>query len=170
VEELASSGGANICGTQADIGSINDVRQLFAFVDRELGGTDILINNAVNLTGVFHCCREAVAQFRRRGGGFIINIGSLLGKTAVAGGAAYCASKFGLNGLSEAIMLDCRNENIGVSTIVPGSVDTELFGASAGADWKIQPEDVAQAVVTVLEMPQRTLVSRVEMRPLKPQQ
>lgn len=191
VEELTSSGGAKICGTQADIGSINDVRQLFAFVDRELGGTDILINNAgvavlchiaemspeqwertiaVNLTGVFHCCREAVAQFRRRGGGFIINIGSLLGKTAVAGGAAYCASKFGLNGLSEAIMLDCRNENIGVSTIVPGSVDTELFGASAGADWKIRPEDVAQAVVTVLEMPQRTLVSRVEMRPLKPRQ
>jgi 3-oxoacyl-[acyl-carrier protein] reductase len=191
VEELASSGGGKIYGTQADIASVNDVRQLFAFADRELGGTDILINNAgvavlrhiaemspeqwertiaVNLTGVFHCCREAVAQFRRRGGGFIINIGSLLGKTAVTGGAAYCASKFGLNGLSEAMLLDCRHENIGVCTIVPGSVNTELFGTPAGADWKIQPDDVAQVVVTVLEMPQRTLVSRVEMRPLRPPQ
>lgn len=122
----------------------------------------------MNLSGVFYCCREAVARFRRRDGGFIINIGSLLGKTAVAGGAAYCASKFGLNGLSEAMLLDCRDENIGVCTILPGSVDTELFGTPAGADWKIHPDDVAQMAMTILEMPQRTLVSRVEMRPLRP--
>ena len=68
------------------------------------------------------------------------------------------------------MLLDCRHENIGVCTIVPGSVNTELFGTPAGADWKIQPDDVAQVVVTVLEMPQRTLVSRVEMRPLRPPQ
>ena len=125
---------------------------------------------ATNLSGVFYCCREAIARFRQRGEGFIINIGSLLGKTAVAGGAAYCASKFGLNGLGEAMLLDCRDENIGVCTILPGSVDTELFGSRVGTDWKMHPEDVAQMVIAILEMPQRTLVSRVEMRPLRPPQ
>lgn len=126
VEELASGCGGKVRSTQADISSPEDVRRLFAFADRELGGVDILVNNAgiavfrhtadmgleqwertigVNLNGVFYCCREAVARFRRRGSGFIINIGSLLGKTAVAGGAAYCASKFGLNGLSHVVRL-----------------------------------------------------------------
>lgn len=68
------------------------------------------------------------------------------------------------------MLFDCRNENIGVCTILPGSIDTELFGAPAGAEWKIHPDDVAQMAIAVLEMPQRTLVSRVEMRPLRPPQ
>lgn len=188
IAELAGSG-STIGGIAADISNLGGVRQLFAFVDRELGGLDILVNNAgiavlhhvadlnpeqwertlgTNLTGVFYCCREAIGRFRQRGGGFIVNIGSLLGKTAVAGGAAYCASKFGLNGLSEAMLLDCRQENIGICTILPGSIDTEFFGAAAGSDWKIHPDDVARMVIAILEMPQRTLVSRVEMRPLRP--
>lgn len=188
VKGIAASGG-KIFGTAADISALAGVQQLFAFVDRELGGLDILINNAgiaalrrtdelsseqwqqtvaTNLSGVFYCSREAIARFRQRGGGFIVNIGSLLGKTAVAGGAAYCASKFGLNGLSDAMLLDCRRENIGVCTVLPGSIDTEFFGVRAGSEWKIHPEDVAQMVMAILEMPPRTLVSRVEMRPLKP--
>lgn len=188
VKEIATSGG-EITGIAADVAKLDSVRQLFAFVDEKLGGLDILVNNAgiallghaadlnseqweqslaTNLSGVFYCCREAIARFRQRGGGFIVNIGSLLGKTAVAGGAAYCASKFGLNGLSEALLLDSRQENIGVCTILPGSIDTELFGARAGGDWKMHPEDIAQMIIAVLEMPQRTLVSRVEMRPLRP--
>lgn len=171
-----------------DVSSPDDVHRLFAFADFELGGVDILVNNAgvailrsvaetepgdwrrsidTNLSATFYCCREALIRFRQRGAGFIINIGSLLGKTAVAGGAAYCASKFGLNGFSEAILLDIRQENIGVCTIMPGSVDTELFGKSVGAKWKIQPEDIAQVVVDVLAMP-RTLISGVELRPLRP--
>ncbi len=189
VSEIALTTKGKLCGMQADVSSVDDVRRLFEFVDRELGGLDILVNNAgiailrpaakmspadwqksieINLSGVFYCCREAVPRLRRRGGGFIINIGSLLGKTAVAGGAAYCASKYGLNGLSEALMLDCRRENIGVCTILPGSVDTALFGTPDGSSWKMQPEDVAQAVIAVLSMPRRTLISRLEMRPLKP--
>lgn len=188
VGELAACGG-KISGVQADISGVNGVQRLFAFVDGEFGGLDILVNNAgiaqlghiadlkpeqwedtvgTNLSGVFYCCHEAIGRFRRRGGGYIINIGSLLGKTATGGGAAYCASKFGLNGLSEAILLDCRQENIGVCTILPGSIDTELFGSQTGADWKIHADDIAQIVMAVLEMPPRTLVSRVEMRPLRP--
>ncbi|HEX7359684.1 MAG TPA: SDR family oxidoreductase [Bryobacteraceae bacterium] len=184
-----SSTGGKVCGTEADISSLESVQRLFDFVDRQLGGLDILVNNAgiailrhtadlkseqwqqtlaTNLSGVFYCCQEAIVRFRKRGGGFIVNIGSLLGKTGVTGGAAYCASKFGLNGLSEAMMLDCRQENIGVCTILPGSIDTELFGASAGSEWKIHPGDIAQMVTAILEMQGRTLVSRVEMRPLRP--
>lgn len=161
---------------------------MFAFADVELGGVDILVNNAgvailrsvaemepgdwqrtidTNSSATFYCCREALIRFRQRGTGFIINIGSLLGKTAVAGGAAYCASKFGLNGFSEALLLDHRHENVGVCTILAGSVETELFGTSS-AKWRIQPEEIAQVVVHVLSMPQRTLISRVELRPLKP--
>lgn len=189
VADLGRSSQGKICGVAADISKPEEVRGLFAFVDRELGGLDILVNNAgiailrrvaemdstewqrsieTNLSAVFYCSREALPRFRVRGGGFIINIGSLLGKTAVTGGAAYCAAKFGLNGFSEAMMLDYRQENVGVCTILPGSVDTELFAAAQGGDWKMQPEDVAQAVVAVLTMPPRTLISRVEIRPLKP--
>jgi NAD(P)-dependent dehydrogenase (short-subunit alcohol dehydrogenase family) len=188
VQAIEASGG-RIAGIAADVSRVDGVQQVFAFVDRELGGLDVLVNNAgiavlgstadlspeewqqtlaTNLSAGFYCSREAIARFRKRGGGFIVNIGSLLGKTAVAGGAAYCASKFGLNGLSEATMFDCRRENIGVCTILPGSIDTELFGPAGGAEWKIHPNDIAEMVVSVLQMPRRTLVSRVEMRPLKP--
>lgn len=190
VQTIAASGG-KIVGVEADVSNLASVQQLFVFLDRELGGLDILVNNAgiavlcpvadlnpeqwqqtlaTNLSAAFYCSREAIPRFRKRGGGFIVNIGSLLGMTAVAGGAAYCASKFGLNGLSEAMMIDCRQENIGVCTFLPGSIDTELFGPNAGAEWKMHPDDIAEMVVAVLQMPRRTLVSRVEMRPLKPPQ
>jgi NADP-dependent 3-hydroxy acid dehydrogenase YdfG len=106
---------------------------------------------------------------RKRGAGYIINISSLAGKNAFAGGAAYNASKFGLNGFSEAMMLDHRYDNVRVSYIMPGSVDTQ-FGTQAGAaPWKIQSEDVAEIVSMLLRMPARTLISRVELRPSKPQ-
>jgi NADP-dependent 3-hydroxy acid dehydrogenase YdfG len=103
-----------------------------------------------------------------RGGGSIINISSLAGKNPFAGGAAYNASKFGLNGFSEAMMLDHRNDNIRVTCVMPGSVDTGFSPRSERAPWKIGPEDVAQVVMDVLSMPERTLVSSVEMRPSRP--
>jgi NAD(P)-dependent dehydrogenase (short-subunit alcohol dehydrogenase family) len=177
-----------IAGYPADVTSSTDVARLFAQVDAEFGGVDILVNNAgigifapvaeltweqwraviaTNLDGVFLCCREAIPRMRNRGGGAIINISSLAGRNPFAGGAAYNASKFGLNGFSEAMMLDHRNENIRVTYIMPGSVNTD-FGNSAAASWKMQPEDVAQAVMAVLAMPERTLISRIEMRPSKP--
>ena len=102
--------------------------------------------------------------------GFIINISSLAGKNPFAGGSAYNASKFGLNGFSEAMMLDHRNENVRVSYIMPGSVDTGFSGKAAQekSDWKIAPGDIAEIVLHILQMPGRTLISRVEVRPSRP--
>jgi 3-oxoacyl-[acyl-carrier protein] reductase len=188
--EMARATGGNVYGEAADVSKPDEVRRFFQSVDARLGSIGILVNNAglgifrrvadmsiqewgqmidVNLSGVFYCCREALPRFNNRGGGYIINISSLAGKNAFSGGAGYNASKFGLNGFSEALMLDHRYENVRVSYIMPGSVDTEFgTGTSADADWKISPADVAEVVMSLLRMPDRTLVSRVEMRPLKP--
>jgi len=172
----------------ADVRSEASVRELFLAVDREFGGLDILVNNAgigifrdlgslepeewrnvidTNLTGAYLCSHEALPRFRARGGGWVVNIASLASKNAFAGGAAYNASKFGMLGFSEAMMLDHRYEGVKVTTILPGSVDTE-FGRGGQADWKIAPEDVAEVVASVLALPERTLVSHVEMRPSRP--
>ena len=106
------------------------------------------------------------------GDGYVFNISSLAGRNPFAGGAAYNASKFGVNGFTEAMMLDHRKDNVRVTSIMPGSVDTD-FGhvpgrSSTGNDWKIAPQDIAEVIVSLLRMPARTLVSRVEMRPSKP--
>jgi NAD(P)-dependent dehydrogenase (short-subunit alcohol dehydrogenase family) len=186
--ELSSIGG-RIIATVADVSDSGSVASLFAFVDQQFGALDILINNAgvgvfrpvaeltledwretvdTNLSGVFYCCREALLRFRNRGGGMVVNISSLAGKNAFAGGAAYNASKFGLNGFSEAMMQDHRYENVRVSYVMPGSVDTEFTPGAGRATWKIAPEDVAEVVAGILRMPERTLISRVEIRPSRP--
>jgi len=192
LEELGATGAAaRIAGKVADVGNPADVGALFRFIDSRFGGLDVLVNNAgigvfgpvgglaiedwkatieTNLSGVFYCSREAVARFATRQGGYIINIGSLAGSNAFAGGAAYNASKFGLNGLSEAMMQDVRSKDVRVSTVAPGSVATQFggHGPDSGSDWRIWPEDIADIVQMLLNMPPRTLVSRVEVRPSKP--
>lgn len=189
VRELEEATGGIVDGQAADVSDLDQVRALFRFVDQRFGGLDILVNNAgigifasvaeltpdewrrtiaTNLTGVYYCCHEALPRFRNRGGGFVINISSLAGKNAFAGGAAYNASKFGLNAFSEALMLDHRYENVRVCYVMPGSVATEFGSRSSDQSWKIAPEDVADVVSFVLRMPARTLVSRVEIRPSKP--
>jgi short-subunit dehydrogenase len=107
---------------------------------------------------------------RRRGGGFIVNISSLAGKNAFTGGAAYCASKAGLDQFSEALMQEVRHDNIRVSYVMPGSVATEFGGgqASAGETWKLAPEDVARVVIDLVSHDARSLPSRVELRPSRP--
>ena len=123
-----------------------------------------------NLSGAFYCSREALFRFVTKGGGYIVNISSLAGANAFAGGSAYNASKFGLTGFSEAMMQDVRSENVRVSYVMPGSVATGFGGHGTtgdGSDWKIWPEDVAEVVRMLLKMPVRTLISRVEVRPLK---
>src|ERR1700724_1550870 len=125
-------------------------------------------NINLNLNGLFYCSHEALARFEKRGGGFIVNISSLAGKNAFAGGAGYNAAKAGLNLFTEALMLDHRQDNIRVCSIMPGSVDTE-FGPpgkrSGDTSWMIAPEDVAEAAIAALRMPVRTMISRIEMRP-----
>jgi 3-oxoacyl-[acyl-carrier protein] reductase len=184
--------GRKVSGRTADVSNSEAVRDLFRSADKELGGLDILVNNAgsgvfhpaaditveewdsvigTNLSGVFYCSREALSRFKNIASGWIINISSLAGKNPMAGGAAYNASKFGLNGMTEAMMLDHRQENVKVSYIMPGSVDTEFGGHSSGkSNWKIAPEDIAEIVLDILRKPERTLVSRVEVRPAKPPQ
>jgi NAD(P)-dependent dehydrogenase (short-subunit alcohol dehydrogenase family) len=181
--------GEEAFGMVADVSKLDEVRDFISKVERKFGAVHILINNAgsgtfrsvadltpeewermigLNLSGVYYCCHEILPIFRKNPGGDVINISSLAGKNAFAGGAGYNASKFGLNGFSEAMMLDHRQEGVRVSYIMPGSVDTEFGGGDTGADWKIAPEDIAEVVVTLLQMPRRTTVSRVEIRPSRP--
>jgi NAD(P)-dependent dehydrogenase (short-subunit alcohol dehydrogenase family) len=191
VGRLEKKGKGKVLGIPCDVQRYPAVQELFRRTGAELGGLDILVNNAgiggfgrvseipvdtwdqvigTNLTGVFYCCREAIPLLRARGGGWIINIASLAGKNAMADGAAYCASKFGLVGFSESLMLDVRYDNIRVNYLMPGSVATEFNRRtpSEADSWRIQPEDIGQIVLDLLAMPARTLPSRVEIRPTRP--
>ncbi len=183
-----------IFGFPADITRVEEVTRFFNAVDGHFDGLDILVNNAgaavfrkvgemtpedwhsnidLNLNGAFYCSREALVRFKRRGSGFIVNISSLAGKNAFTGGAGYNAAKAGLNLFTEAMMLDHRQENVRVCSIMPGSVDTEFSGhpgqRSGDTTWMIAPEDVAEVAITALRMPARTMLSRVEIRPSRPQ-
>jgi 3-oxoacyl-[acyl-carrier protein] reductase len=183
--------GDNLLRVQADVRDAADAQRLIDETVRRFGGVDVLVNNAgvgrfatvaemsletwrqvidTNLSGVFHCCRAAIPEMKRRGGGFIINISSLAGKNPFTGGAAYCASKAGLNAFSEALMQEVRYDNIRVSYVLPGSVSTGFGdrGASGEADWKLTPEDVARVVIDLVNHDPRSLPSRVELRPSRP--
>lgn len=183
-------GEGQVEAVRADVQSAHEAAQLVETAVRAFGGLDILINNAgvgrfgnveklstddwnlvvgTNLTGVFHCCRAAVPHLRRRGGGWIVNVSSLAGINAFKGGAAYCASKAGLDAFTGALMQEVRYDGIRVATIAPGSVRTGFSGrAEEGADWKLAAEDVAQAIIDLVEHPTRSLPSRVELRPSQP--
>lgn len=190
VRELEAQAGGKVKGKAADVTKHEQVEALFRFVDEEFGGLDVLVNNAgtglfrplrnltldewrttieTNLSGAFYCSREALFRFGTRKGGYIVNISSLAGKHAFAEGAAYNASKFGLNGFTEALMQELRSESVRVSYVMPGSVATGFGGNEiTGLDWRIWPEDVAEVVHMLLTMPARTLISAVELRPSKP--
>ena len=187
VSELNKLGPGTATGHVCDVRDYNQVKSLFANV----GALDILVNNAgvgifasvesmsvedfrtvleTNVFGVFHCCHEAIPLMKQRGGGYIINISSLAGTNAHPKMAAYNASKFGLNGFSEALMQEVRHDGIKVSYIMPGSVNTE-FGGDEPSDeksWQLQPDDIAEVVMDLLAQPGRSLASRVEIRPSRP--
>src|SRR2546426_980618 len=185
--------GDRVDGIVADVRRYEDCRWLIERASERFGGLDILVNNAgigvfkpvdqltpedwdatigTNLSGAFYCCREAIPQMRKRGGGYIFNISSLAGVNPFAGGTAYNASKFGLNGFSEAMMQDVRYDGIRVSYIMPGSVATEFNPAPQFRDpnlgWKLTGEDIAKAVVDLYRYPKTALASRVELRPSQP--
>ena len=188
VREAESAMGENARGVACDVRDHGSAGRLLDAAASEFGGVDIMINNAgvgrfgsvedlsvedwdavmeTNLSGVFYCTRAAIPHLKQRGGGWIINIGSLAGKNAFPGGAAYNASKFGLIGFSEALMQEVRHDGIRVSYIMPGSVSTSDF-SSGVAEWKIQPQDLGQIVLDLLATPDRTLPSRIEVRPSQP--
>ncbi len=192
LEKLRSATPANVDGSAADVRSSEDCRKLIRAAAERFGGLDILVNNAgvgifkpvdqlsvedwdmtiqTNLSGVFYCCREAIPLMRKRGGGYIFNISSLAGVNPMLSGSAYNASKFGLNGFSEAMMQDIRYDGIRVSYLMPGSVDTDFAaapGSKAHESWKLTGEDVAKAVVDLYKFPSTALASRIEMRPSQP--
>ncbi len=188
--EAATAVGARAHGIACDVRSYERVQQVFREIQQQAGGLDVLVNNAgvaihkpvvetdpdewrtvidTNLSGPFYCCREACPLMKARGGGYIFNISSLAGKNPIANLASYNASKFGLNGFSEALMMEVRYDNIRVSYLMPGSVNT-TFGRGSGdkQEWALQPEDVAEIVLDLLRSPARALYSRVEMRPSRP--
>jgi len=191
VRELNQGKSGKAIGFVCDVRDYDQVEALISRTVRELGGVDILINNAgigmfetvaetspedfravleTNLFGVFYCCHEAIPEMKRRGGGYIINISSLAGANPHPRMAAYNASKFGLNGFSEALMQEVRHDNIKVSYIMPGSVNTEFGGDSPSNEksWQLTPHDIARVVVDLLHHDNRALPSRVEIRPSKP--
>jgi NAD(P)-dependent dehydrogenase (short-subunit alcohol dehydrogenase family) len=188
----AAARGGSVMAQVADVRRYQDVERMLDAASSRFGGVDVLVNNAgvgvfasvadmsveqwhdvieTNLTGVFYCCHAALPHLRRRGGGWIINISSLAARNAFPDGAAYCASKAGLNAFSESLMQEVRHDGIRVACVMPGSVNTGFAGhAPSGEDWKLSPEDVAQIVSDLLVHPPRSLPSSVEIRPARPPQ
>ena len=191
VSRLNQIGSGEAAAYVCDVRCYEQVKSVLANIAHDLGSVDILINNAgigmfksvesmsvdefraileTNLFGVFYCCHEAIPLMKKRGGGYIINISSLAGTNAHPEMAAYNASKFGLNGFSEALMQEVRHDGIKVSYIMPGSVNTEFGGDEPGdqKSWQLQPTDIARVVLDLLAHPDRSLPSRVEIRPSRP--
>lgn len=192
VTELTDMFGADrVTGSVCDVRDYKQVSKLFETTTKVFGRVDILVNNAgiglfgsveemtpedfyavleTNVFGVYHCCHEAIPLMKKRGGGYIFNISSLAGVNAHPGMAAYNASKFGLNGFSEALMQEVRHDGIKVSYIMPGSVNTEFGGDSPSVEksWQLQPDDIARVLMDLLGYPERSLPSRVEIRPARP--
>ena len=177
---------------QCDVMDLASVQRMATEVERTFGRSDILVNNAgvggfggplhelppeswdkvlnTNLRGVYYCVRSVAPMMIRARGGHIINISSLAGKNALPNGAAYAASKWGLNGLSYSVAEELRTHNIRVSVICPGSTHTEL-SPHAGKDpgKMLQPEDVAHVVEMLVTQSPQSFASEVVLRPtLKP--
>lgn len=190
MRELEAKRAASALAIRADVRRYEEVERVMDAAVATFGGIDILVNNAgigiwrpvsdmsveewqriidTNLSGTFYCSRAVLPHLRARGAGWIINISSLASENPLADGAAYCASKAGLNAFSESLMQEVRHQGIRVAYVMPGSVRTDFGGNARGNDdWKLAPDDVAQVVVDLLEHPAHSLPSRVELRPAKP--
>jgi NAD(P)-dependent dehydrogenase (short-subunit alcohol dehydrogenase family) len=188
--ELKKVGTGELLGIVSDVRDAGSQHDAVSQIVQKWGRLDVLVANAglgyfgsieqltdeqwhetidTNLTGVFYSVKASVPELKKTKG-FIITIASLAGTNFFAGGSAYNASKFGLVGFTQAIMLDLRNSGIRVSTIMPGSVAT-YFNNHQPAEsdkWKIQPEDIGELVVDLIKMNPRTLPSKIEVRPSIP--
>ena len=183
-----TSQGGQALAVVCDVTSYASVESAAARISKELGRANILVNNAgigafsqplhqmdskewdavlnTNLRGVFYCIKAFAPGMIESGGGHIINISSLAGKNALPKGAAYAASKWGLNGLSYSVAEELRGNNIRVSVVCPGSVDTDLSPHEGKNKSKmLQPDDVAHAVAMLVTQAPQSFVSEVLIRP-----
>ena len=122
----------------------------------------------VNLTAVYHVTQALLPGMIQRGRGHVVIIGSLAGKGGFAGGTGYSATKFAVNGFAESLMLEVRDAGVKVSVVAPGSVATSFSRSGRDQSWKLTADDVAASVEFLLDTPERMLIDRIEMRPLKP--
>jgi len=188
--ESLSKDQSKVLAVQSDVSSsVSEAKAIQSVIDH-FGGLDVVIANAgvghlfpidqlteklwketidTNLTGVFNTVKASIDSLKKTKG-YIITIASLAGANFFENGAAYNASKFGLVGFTQAIMLDLRKYGIKVTTIMPGSVATHFNNhvPSTADTWKIQPEDIGQVVLDLLNMNPRTLPSKIEIRPSMP--
>ncbi len=179
-----------VLAVEADVRDLESQQRAIDLAKQEFGTLDIVVANAgighfapiqeltpkqwqetidINLTGVFNTVKATIDGLAESKG-YLITIASLAGTNFFAKGSAYNASKFGLVGFTQAVMLDVRQQGIKVTTIMPGSVATHFDGNTPDSSdaWKIQIEDLGQLVVDLLKMPARTLPSKVEVRPSQP--
>lgn len=188
--EISQSRKGEVVGIEADVRDFESQKAAIKQIIDKWGQLDIVVANAgvghfgsieeltpeqwqqtidTNLTGVFYSLKAAIPDLKKSGG-YIFTISSLAGTNFFAGGSAYNASKFGVTGFTQAAMLDLRNYDIKVTTIMPGSVATHFNDHTPSNEdaWKIQKEDIGELVVDLLKMNQRALPSKVEIRPTKP--
>lgn len=191
VKKLSKKYGDNVMGHASNVTELKEQKSAVSALKKEWKKMDVLIANAgvghfhniedltakqwnetidVNLTGVFNSVKASIPSLKRSKG-YIITIASLAGANFFERGTAYNASKFGLVGFTQAMMMDLRPYDIKCSTIMPGSVSTHFNNHKPSKTkdaWKIQPEDIGQMVMDLLKMPARTLPSKVEVRPFRP--
>jgi len=179
-----------VLGVVSDVRNYDDEVQAIGQTLEKFGQLDVVIANAglgifksvedmsisdwnaminTNLTGAFYTLKASVAAIKQSKG-YYISIASLAGTNFFANGSGYNASKFGLVGFTQAAMLDLRNYDVKVTTIMPGSVSSHFNNHTPSAEdaWKIQPEDIGQLVVDLLKMPANALPSKIEIRPTNP--
>jgi NAD(P)-dependent dehydrogenase (short-subunit alcohol dehydrogenase family) len=187
-QAIVKAGGVvDVC--ECNVTDISSVQRVASKLQERFGRTDILINNAgigsfgaplhemapdawdsvlnTNLRGVYYCIRAFAPGMIRAGRGHIINISSLAGKNALPNGAAYAASKWGLNGLTYSVAEELRGHGIRVAVICPGSVYTDFGGPRAGRnpDKMLHAEDVAHVVAMLVTQAPRSFASEVLLRP-----
>jgi len=191
-EELAH-GGVEVLAVPTDVSREEEVERLRETVHHELGVPSILVNNAgvgrfgridelepedydvvfgTNVRGLFLCSRAFTPAMVERGDGVVVNVASLAGKNAFAGGAVYAGSKHAVMGLSKSMMLDLREHGVRVLTVCPGSVDTPFFDKveafEPDRDRIVAAADVAELILGAIRLSDRGTVSEVEIRPVNP--
>ena len=194
--EAAAANGGSVQGITADQSKPEDVERVFTEADRRLGGVDILVNNAAlaaksvmdmevdeirevvntNLLGYLLCCKQAIRRMAEKGGGHIVNVGSMSATVREAGSDVYVATKSGIEGFSEALRKQANEKGVKISLIEPGLVGTEMTVDQVPKEQQpekeeqgemLKAEDIAECVRYTLIQPQRCDIVQVQIRPHK---